>query len=358
MISRQPTSKSKLLAALFISSLTIGLALDLNHLPAHSQTAPSADQARRMPDESVLQAVRLAVKQQFGVQKINVVSVSEQNWPDGCLGLPRGKEACTMAIVPGWRITVSDRMQSWTYRTDRTGNTLRLENPDRVGLPQAIAKKLLKQVARDTKTMSSALRITAIKAHEFGGCMDIYEGPTQVCTANIILGWKAIVTSPTQTYVYHVSQDASRIVQNKAASGAKRSIRVAFEPFGTVGSIDTNVVFQSSTSGDLAGRMVRIALTSDGKLTQYQSSPTARFAPVVIKTLTPEQLSDFKRVLETQRFPNLNSLTYLTEAALADYPTTTYQGLNSSVQFIDLEKKALPRSLQKVIAKWEVLLQP
>jgi hypothetical protein len=104
--------------------------------------------------------------------------------------------------------------------------------------------------------------------------------------------------------------------------------------------------------------MVRTVLTNDGKLTRYQSSPTARFAPVVIRTLTSQQLNDFKRVLETQRFPNLNGLSYLTSAALADYPTTTYQGLSSAMQFIDLEKKSLPRSLQTLITRWDLLLQP
>lgn len=184
-----------------------------------------------------------------------------------------------------------------------------------------------------------------------------YEGPNQPCTANLIPGWKAIVTSSTQTFVYHLSSNASRIVQNKIASGARKSIRVSFQSFDEFGTIDSKVIFQSSTSGDLTGRMVRDVLTDDGKLTRYQSSPTARFAPVVIRTLTPEQLNAFKRLLEIQRFPNLNGLSYLISAALADYPTTTYQALNSSMQFIDLEKQSLPRSLQKVVAQWEILQQ-
>ncbi len=351
--------KSGLLLAFLCTSLTIGGAIGLaigssTNLPAHSQTDPLVEPMRRMPAESVIQFIRQDVQKRFGVKNVRVVTFSEQNWPDGCLGLPRGKEGCTAQIVPGWRITVSDRMQSWTYRTDRTGPNVRLENPDRVGLPQEVARRLIQQVARDTKILPSQLRITAIKAHDFGGCMDL-QGPNEPCTANIIRGRKAIVTSPTQSYVYHV---ADRIVQNKIASGAKRSIQVSFVPFGSIGSVDANVVFQSSTSGDIAGNMVRITLTSDGKLTRYQSSPTARFAPVVIKTLTPAQLNAFKQVLETQRFPHFSGLTYLTSAALADYPTTTYQDRYSSMQFVDLDKKALPRSLQQLIVRWENLIKP
>lgn len=358
MISHKSVSTAKFLSALIVSSLTIGLATVSSNLPAHSQTPAAAEQARRRPNESVLQAVRTAVKQEFGVQKVNVVSVSEQNWPDGCLGLPRGKEGCTTAIVPGWRITVSDTLQNWTYRTDLTGNILRLENADRAVLSQAVARRLIQQVSRDTNIFRANLKIMEVKAQNFDGCLGIYESPNQPCTKILIRGWRAIVTSPNQTFVYHLNANASRIVQNKTASGAKRAVRVSFQSFGEFGTIDSKVIFQSSTSGDMTGRMVRDVLTDDGKLTRYQSSPTARFAPVVIRTLTPEQLNEFKRGLETQRFPNLNGLSYLTSAALADYPTTTYQGLNTAMQFIDLEKKSLPRSLQKVIAQWEILLRP
>lgn len=358
--------KSGLLLAFLCTSLTIGGAIGLAigssvNLPAQSQTEstePAANLTRRAPAQSVIQFIRKDLQRSFGVTNVRVVGFSEQNWPDGCLGLPRGKEGCVAVIVPGWRITVSDGLQIWTYRTDRTGPNVRLENPDRVGLPQAVARKLIQQVARDTRVLSSQLRIMTIKAHDFGGCMDL-QGPNEPCTANIIRGWKAIVTSPTQSYVYHVSQDASRIVQNRIASGAKPTIQVSFVPFGSIGSLDSNVVFQSSTSGDTAGNMVRIALTSDGKLTRYQSSPTARFAPVVIKTLTPQQLNSFKQELETQRFSNFNDLAYLINASLeAGYPTTTYQGLYSSVQFVNVDKRAFPRSLQQLIVRWENLIKP
>ncbi len=359
-MTHNPTRPAfKLFTAFLVSSLAISIPIGSTlHLPAQSQPQPSANQARRQPAESVIQAIRVAMKQQFGVQNIDIVSVSDQNWPEGCLGLPQEKEGCTRAIVSGWRIVVSDRLQTWSYRTDRTGNILRLENSDRAVLPQAVARKLIQYVARDTNTFRSNLKITEVKAQGFDGCLGMYEAPNQACTKIFISGWKAIVTSGTQTFVYHLNSNASRIVQNKTASGAKRSIRVSFQSFGDIQTIDSKVIFQSSSSGDLTGRMVRTVLTDDGKLTRYVSSPTIRAMPIVIRTLSRDQLSDFKRMLETQRFPNFNGLSYLTDAALADYPTTTYQGLNSAMQFIDLEKKNMPRSLQQVITQLEILLKP
>ena len=161
-----------------------------------------------------------------------------------------------------------------------------------------------------------------------------------------------------RTYVYHLSQNADRIAQNETASGATRKINVSFGTFGEIAPLAATEIFRSSISGDFTGRMTSIVLTQDGKLTRYQSSPTAKFAPVVIKTLSLDRLNAFKKNLANRQFPNLNGLTYLTSAALADYPTTTYQSQSAATQFIDLEKQSLPKSLREAIASWESLVAP
>jgi hypothetical protein len=347
-------SKSRLWVTIVCASLTIA---NTANIPVFSQPTNRPSSANQAPAPAVIQSIRQTVKQQFGVAKIGVVSVTEQNWPDGCLGLPKSEEVCTMAIVPGWRVEVSDNLQTWFYRTDRTGKAIRLEQPQRSVLPQPVASKLIRQVARDTNTLSGKLRITEVKAKNYDGCLGIYR-PSQACTKIAIQGWQAIVTSPDRTYIYHLSQNAERIVQNATASGAKRKINVSFETFGTIASMANNEVFSSSMSGDLTGRMTRTVLTQDGKITRYQSSPTARFAPVVIKILSIDRLNAFRKTLENHRFPNFNGLSYLTSAALADYPTTTYQSQSAATQFIDLEKQSLPKSLQQSIASWESLVTP
>jgi hypothetical protein len=349
-------SKSRLWLTVVCASLTICSAIvSTANIPVLSQPINRSSVANQAPTPAVIQSIRQAVKQQFGVAQIAVVSATEQNWPDGCLGLPKAEEVCTMAIVPGWRVEVSDKLQTWYYRTDRTGKTLRLENPDRSVLPQPVASKLIQQVARETNTPSGKLRITEVKAKTYDGCLGIYR-PNQSCTKIAIQGWQSIVTSPDRTYVYHLSQNADRIAQNATASGAKRTIRVSLETFGAISPITAPEIFRTSISGDFTGRMTSIVLTQDGKITRYQSSPTARFAPVVIKTLSLDRLNAFKKTLADRQFPNLNGLTYLTSAALADYPTTTYQSQSAATQFIALEQQNLPKSFQQVITSWESLV--
>ena len=186
-------SKSRLWLTIVCASLSMGMAIaSTTNIPALSQPTNRPSAANQAPAPAVIQSIRQAVKQQFGVAQIVVVSTIEQNWPDGCLGLPQAEEVCTMAIVPGWRVEVSDKFQTWFYRTDRTGKSLRLENPQRSVLPQPVASKLIQQVARETNTPSGKLRITEVRAKTYDGCLGIYR-PNQACTKIAIQGWQSMI---------------------------------------------------------------------------------------------------------------------------------------------------------------------
>jgi hypothetical protein len=307
----------------------------------------------------VAQAVKQDVSRNFGaaVAQLKVTESTQQMWPDGCLGLPRGKEACTMAIVDGWRVSVTDGVQTWFYRTDNTGKTLRLEDADKARLPVAVAQKLVQRVAKENRVSVASLKVMEVRERVFGGCLGIYR-PNQPCTKIGIKGWQAIVRSPRQTWVYHLNGDASRIERNLTASGARGDVRTSFDLMeGSAPPADAAIVFQRTVSGGLAGLMNKMVLTEDGKIISYSSSPLTRQAPVLIRTLTPAQVKTFKQLLETTRYPNLNGLSYLTDAALADYPISIFEAQSGVVQYVDIEPGDLPRSLRQVIRAWDALTQ-
>ncbi|HEY9771196.1 MAG TPA: hypothetical protein V6C71_22330 [Coleofasciculaceae cyanobacterium] len=64
------------------------------------------------------------------VAALKIIEAQSQEWSDGCLGLGKPNQLCTQAIVPGWQVVVTDGLRNWTYRTDNTGNTVRLEQLD------------------------------------------------------------------------------------------------------------------------------------------------------------------------------------------------------------------------------------
>jgi hypothetical protein len=352
-------SRRMLVGTLMASVMVMGQVAAANNAIAYPLIPlPPVYQDVTLP-APVAQAVKQDVSQTFGVAvaQLKVTESSQQMWPDGCLGLPRGKEACTMAIVSGWRVTVTDGVQTWFYRTDNTGKTLRLEEADKARLPAAVAQKLVRRVARDNRISVAQLKVTEVRDRVFGGCLGIYR-PNQPCTKIGIKGWQAIVRSPRQTWVYHLNSDASRIERNLTASGARGDVRTSFDLMdGFDRQLDASIVFQKTVSGGLAGLMNKVVLTEDGKVISYSSSPLTRQAPVLLKTLTLAEVKAFKQVLETQRYPNLDGLSYLTDAVLADYPGSMFEAQSGVVQYVDIAPGDLPRSLRNVIRSWDALTQ-
>ena len=61
------------------------------------------------------------------LESIDITSVEQKDWPNGCLGLPEGDEACVDAITPGWLLTFKIDNQEYKYRVDQTGTVIRQE---------------------------------------------------------------------------------------------------------------------------------------------------------------------------------------------------------------------------------------
>lgn len=81
------------------------------------------------PPNSVIEAARqdLSQKTKISVNRLQIQAAQPQTWPDGCLGLAKPGELCTQALVPGWRIVLTDNQKTWVYRTNSSGANLRLE---------------------------------------------------------------------------------------------------------------------------------------------------------------------------------------------------------------------------------------
>ena len=60
-------------------------------------------------------------------ESIEITNVEKKDWPNGCLGLPDGDEACVEAITPGWLLTFNVNNQEYKYRVDQTGTVIRQE---------------------------------------------------------------------------------------------------------------------------------------------------------------------------------------------------------------------------------------
>ncbi len=81
----------------------------------------------RLP-HSVANAVLQDVARRQGIltRQLQIIDYKQQTWRNGCLELPQPDELCTQALIPGWRIVVSNGKENWVYHTNQTGSALRL----------------------------------------------------------------------------------------------------------------------------------------------------------------------------------------------------------------------------------------
>ena len=91
-------------------------------------TDPVINQNSNVPP-SVAKAVLkdLSQQTQIPVNKLTITQAKKELWSNGCLDLAQEGEFCTQAMVPGWRVFVSGDDQTWIYRTDQQGRSLRVE---------------------------------------------------------------------------------------------------------------------------------------------------------------------------------------------------------------------------------------
>ena len=106
MAFAQPTSISN-----FHGDRSWQIAAEENTLPLEVQTA-------------VIEAA--AGQTSRTVADLKIVSSQPKNWPDRCLGFSQPGEVCAQAVTPGWQVVVTDGLRNWTYRTDDSGELVKL----------------------------------------------------------------------------------------------------------------------------------------------------------------------------------------------------------------------------------------
>lgn len=97
--------------------------------PAATQEVPIAPSATPIETNPAAQAARrdLADALRVDLQTVETRLVEAAEWPDGCLGLAKPDEMCTLATVPGYRVTLAVKGVEYVYRTDERGTALRRE---------------------------------------------------------------------------------------------------------------------------------------------------------------------------------------------------------------------------------------
>jgi len=312
----------------------------------------------RLPG-SVKTAVFKHFSREFNVpiQKLRVVSFSQETWPDTCLGLARPEQACGAVMVEGWRVIVSDGSLGRIYRTDRTGSSLDVEDISNLGsLPKAVADQVLAFAAKDLRIPVNQLKVAEGRSQVWDGCMGV-AGPNQACTMIAMPGWQVIVTGPNQQYwVYHLTQSVEQIKRNPTTSGKGNVVPSFWSPAPSPTPTEGEVLFQSMTSGGIAGQTYRTMLMRDGRLLRVDLQGESATPPKLIRRVSDQQMQAFIQTLQKQELGDFLGFSYLPTTG-ADYFTIalmTPDG-NQGIQYADMIQDQTPPKLQKTIQAWERL---
>jgi hypothetical protein len=115
----------RLAFALALTSLLLaacgGAGLVESPLPTPAVMPPAQQRA--------FEASRDALAKELGVEPsaIQLVQVTPQDWPDGCLGLGGPEESCLAVITPGYRVALEANGEQYTARTNQDATVVRLD---------------------------------------------------------------------------------------------------------------------------------------------------------------------------------------------------------------------------------------
>jgi hypothetical protein len=204
------------------------VAAPVNVLPERVSQVITGNRVRtnRLP-RSVANAVikDLSKRQGIPARQLQVIDYSQKTWTNGCLELARSGELCTQALVPGWRVVVSNNNKEfWVYHTNSNGRVLRLasttnspNNPS-AKLPSEVRNAVLQAASRRLNLSSSQLIIVQAQSQTWGnGCLELVK-PNESCTQALVPGWRVVVSGVDQSLVYHTNSSGSLVKLNERLS--------------------------------------------------------------------------------------------------------------------------------------------
>lgn len=180
---------------------------------------PSSSAPPVLPPESVRDRVLTQAAQDLEVprEELMLLRMNQEVWTDGCLGIGLPHEGCLLALVDGWQLEVRHHNQSWFYRMDAVGNSIRQSYLDN-NLPPSVGDRVLAVAAMDSGIAIEQLQIIEATPQTWDGCLGIVK-PDQACTEIAILGWQVKVQNGDETLVYHTDMAGTDIRFNESLKG-------------------------------------------------------------------------------------------------------------------------------------------
>ena len=302
----------------------------------------------------------LARRQGVFTRQLQIIDYNQQTWRNGCLELPQADEICTQALVPGWRIVVSNGRENWVYHTNNNGRSLRLASANTPSdnlpnkLPTSVKNAVLQAASRRLQQPISQLTIIEAQQQTWkDSCLELANAD-EFCTQALVSGWRVVVGGVEQTLVYHTNQTGSALRLNQKAN------ETTLEPIKIPASelpppLDRGIVFRQISSGGLAGRTYETVLLKDGRLIRVRIGD-ANDSERSVRRVSVQQVQEFLRSLKRSQFSKFRNLSYPAPSGAADYITYTLTSQEGTVQYNDISQNNLPKNLQTAVKAWNQIV--
>jgi hypothetical protein len=317
--------------------------LRTNNLPRRVKAAVLQDASKRS---------------QISLKELEIVESTPRTWNNGCLGVSQPDEICTQALVPGWKVVVSDGKQKWVYHTNSNGRLLRIASTQtgrnsETKLPESLKNAVFQAASQRLNLPISQLNIVQVKQRTWNNsCLNLPR-PDEVCTQAIATGWKVVVGAVDQTLVYHTNASGSALRLNEKKSEiADNGITPITIPTSELPpALNNNVIFRQISNGGLFARTYETVLLNDGRLIRYQMGD-ANDSKRQVWQVSPEQMRQFQRLLEKNKLSEYQNLNYPATKGSGDYITYTVTTKEGTIQYNDVSQPDLPKDLQTVVKAW------
>ena len=193
-----------------------------NSLRLASGNIPTDEQIVNLPNH-VKDAVLTTAAERLHLppSELVIIQVKKHLWRNGCLELARPNQACTTALVPGWRIIIGAKEQVLVYHLNQTGSLIKLNEQaseiNTSNLPSTVGDAVIKDASQRLGIKKSQLRITKFEPITTDGCLNLPD-KNELCSQIAVKAWQVSVVGGRQRLVYHARSDGKQVRLNVAAS--------------------------------------------------------------------------------------------------------------------------------------------
>ncbi len=219
--------------------------------PTTGQPTPEPTQGHipvDLPPAQLAAIKALADELGIGTEEIQILSVEDVNWPDGCLGVVRMGVMCTQQIVPGFSIILQANGEKYEYHTNADGSVVVKSPLTNAEAPQKAAQQVL---ARLLGIDPASINVASSHPIEWGdACLGVAQ-PGVVCAQMVTPGFIILLEANGKQYELHTNEDGSLVVDGAVALSWHRE-------GGIAGFCDDLVIYD-------AGEVRAAECTSNGK---------------------------------------------------------------------------------------------